>query len=141
MAIEKYTGHVSMDVTEKDGYFDLQLDDQGRVKLVTGPVEVAQAAELRLRLWMKGWFLDVDHGFPWERIVGRKDFTREEFIMWAVKVILRDERIRAVTYTNIISFPPDGGGERAKEGILEFEWRGTTMSGEELQKRVELSIL
>jgi hypothetical protein len=96
MAREPYTGSVSFAVTKTDDYYDIELDDAGRVPCIGGPAEVAQAAELRLALWRGGWCVDPDHGFPWTRFIGRKDVTTDLMAVWMRAVVMRDQRIRAM---------------------------------------------
>lgn len=94
MAREPYTGDVSLLVNRDAGYYDGEFDDNGRLMLVEGPAEVAQAAELRLALWRGGWRIDPTHGFPWTRFLGRKDVTPALMAMAVRGVVMRDERIR-----------------------------------------------
>lgn len=131
MALEPYRGHVSMAVHNTDGYFDFALDEAGRIAEVDGPLEVAQAARLRLVLWRGGWVLDRTHGVPWYRFVGRKDVTPELLQMVLREVILRDERIRRVTELEV---SPDDLGR-----VWRVRWLGETATGEALRDEFSLS--
>jgi len=131
MALEPYRGHISMLVNDKEGFFDFEFDEAGRVRLIEGPLEVAQAARLRLALWQGGWVLDQTHGVPWFRYVGRKDVTPELIQMQLRAVILRDERIRRVTTLEVT---PDDLG---RVWFVRFE--GETATGEALRSEFSLS--
>lgn len=131
MALEPYRGHVSMRVNDLNGYFDFDFDEAGRVQEIDGPLEVAQAARLRLALWMGGWVLDRTHGFPWTRFMGRKDVSPELLQMHMRKVILRDERIRRVTEVEVT---PDNQGR-----VWEVRWLGETATGQALRDEFSLS--
>ena len=131
MALEPYRGHISMLVNDKQGYFDFDFDEAGRVRLVDGPLEVAQAARLRLVLWQGGWVLDQTHGVPWFRYVGRKDVTPELLQMQLRVAILRDERIRRVTALEVT---PDDVGR-----VWHVRWEGETATGEALRSEFSLS--
>ncbi len=131
MALEPYRGHISMAVNDKQGYFDFELDTAGRVKLIDGPLEVAQAAKLRLILWQGGWVLDQTHGVPWYRYIGRKDVTPELLQIQLREVILRDRRIRRVTRMTVI---PDDIGR-----VWSVIWEGETATGNALRDEFSLS--
>lgn len=124
MATEPYRGHISMRVNARNGYFDFEYGPAGEAIEIDGPLEVSQAARLRLVLWRGGWVLDRSHGFPWHQFLGRKDVTSELLRMQMQAVILRDARIRRV---NEITVEPDD-----KNRVWHVRWLGETATGEAL---------
>ncbi len=99
------------------GFYDWVLLPNGRRQLVTGPEEVVQACERRLRLWRGAWMFDTTHGFPYWKYLGAPDEpeTLKAMELEAAEVIMLDPRIRTLDRLNLIA------DSKNRIYIIEFE--------------------
>lgn len=128
-----YSGLRAEKVEPSKGYYDLIYDPVTRREVeVSGPLEVAQACELRLSLWQTGWILDREHGFPWFRFLGQKldprlPADRVFFEGWLRYVAQKDPRITRILGVSV---------ELDKNRHITAEIEGVTMNGQQLRARV-----
>jgi hypothetical protein len=128
-----YNGFRAEKVEDSKGYYDVIYDPVTRREVeVTGPLEIAQACELRLRLWQTGWILDREHGFPWFRFLGQKFDprlpTERAFLDgWVRYVAQKDPRLKRVRTVTM---------DLDKNRHLVLALEGETMNDEELTVRI-----
>ena len=114
-------GHVGL--KWKHGQEDIVFGRESRRLLAaSGPAEVTQAVELRLRTWLGEYWLRPLDGVPWQRHFG-KGFPVELVRLDVLMGIYQDERVQQVTSMAEIQQP------NSKDRTLELDWEGIMVDG------------
>jgi len=98
-----------------------------RLLAVSGPQEVSQAVELRLRTWQGEFWLRPLDGVPWFRHFG-KGVPLELVRLDVLAGIYQDERVQQVTSMSDVEQP------NAQERTLWLDWEGIMVDGAVLRR-------
>jgi hypothetical protein len=71
---------------------DFEFDSMNEVKMIEGIDEIKQRLKISLITEMKEWFLNLDFGVPWLKMLGEGD-PPEEFRKEVLKVLNADPAV------------------------------------------------
>lgn len=104
--------------------FDLQLIDDTR--------QIMQNLAIRLRFVLGEWFLDITQGIPYYEEIFIKNPNQIQ-----IESILKQEIVQTRGIVELISFEADFDKRRR---IFSVKFSARSISGEELQKELELPV-
>ena len=113
---------ISNDLVFED--FDFALLDDTR--------QIMQNLAVRLRFFLAEWYLDITQGLPYYQVF----FTKAPNLI-QVESILKNEILTTRGIVELISFVADFD---AKKRIFSVNFSARSISGEELQKEMELQV-
>lgn len=76
---------------------DFEFDSMNEIKVIDGIDEIKQRLKISLKTEAKEWFLNINFGVPWLKMLGEGD-SPEEFRKEVLKVLNSDPDVKKIDY-------------------------------------------
>jgi len=108
---------------------DIEFDNLGNLKMVEGADEVRQRNKISLSTRKGEWFLNLNFGIPWLKLLGNKA-KEDEIKQEIVKTLESDDAIGSI---NSIEINTDNA---TRDAVIDIS--GTLTTGDDFKQSVEI---